>query len=462
MGVFLTLKRRILFLSILFATVLASVAVWQAVQWYSTPVNVVLIGIDTLRADHVGCYGYGQNTTPALDEAARNGVLFKSCTSQAPWTLPSFAGVFTSLYPSQHGAQINRELRNLAVDVPRKLKDVTTLTALLKGKGLLTRGCVSNPFTGYGIDADFNEFTYHWNGADEVTDAGIAFVKAKRKKPFFLYLHYNDPHEHHLIVPAPFTKRFTPARTYSRLGGLEKFPYEYIRPNFGFDLYDARIAFTDYEVGRFLDSLKSLGLWRKTLVAVISDHGEEFWEHEKEQHDYGYDPRGFFGVGHGHSLYREVVDVVFILTGGGVPRGKTVTDNVRLIDVMPTVLDYLHVKTDTPMEGVSLKRAIDGEAVHLPAYSEGIAYGYEKKSIRLDNWKYIYSAYGQVEELFDLAKDPLEKNNLIETETKQAQAMRELITPFLEKSREESFADEEQEPIDESVRQRLKGLGYLN
>jgi arylsulfatase A-like enzyme len=426
------------------------------------PVNVVLIAIDTLRADHVGAYGYGKGTTPVLDRAAREGVLFESCSSQAPWTLPSFASVFTSLYPSQHGAQINKELRNLAVDVPRRLRGFTTLTSLLRAKGLRAEAFVSNPFTGFGIDADFDSFTYHWGGANEVTDAGLAFLEKEGRDPFFLFLHYNDPHDHHKILPAPFTERFTPPRTFALLDGQDTFGYEYAHQHFGFDLYDARVSFADFEIGRVLDRLKSLGLWRTTLVVIISDHGEAFWEHAREHRELGFDPRGYYGIGHGQSLYQDLLNVVLIMGGGVVPNGQRVSGTVRLIDVMPTILDYMHVRTTTHMEGSSLRAAIrSGHADGLPAYSEGIAYGYEKKALRLGRWKYILSSYHHMEELFDLSRDPHEHVNLTESARGQARIMRDRIRPFLRKGGEEAFAAEAQEPIDEELLRRLQSLGYL-
>jgi arylsulfatase A-like enzyme len=444
------------------------------------PVNVILIGIDTLRADHVTCYGYDKNQTPRLDEAARDGVRFARCVTQAPWTLPSFATVFTSLYPSQHGAQINRELRDLSKDIPTRLRDAVTLTKILKNSGLVTRGIVSNPFTGYGIDRDFDVFQYYWKGAHEITDAGIDFLKKNKYKPFFLYLHYNDPHEYNKLVPEPYTERFTPPEVIARFKdpnfSLINFcltfldTYDYKTPvrdtevgRFLYSLYDAQVSFCDSEVGRFLDEVKARGMWGETLIVILSDHGEEFMEHLSEEKQFGYDPRGIYGSGHGHSLYEELLDVVLIMTGGPASGGKIVKGTARLIDVMPTILDYMNIRAETPMEGASLRPAIESGVVDdRPAISEAIAYGYEKKAVSFKDWKYIFSFYNQMEELYNLKTDPGEKHNLIQKEPERAAFLKKSLVDHLKKSKEERFREQGEEKIDEATKKRLKDLGYLN
>ena len=443
---------------------------WQT--WVrSKTLNVVLIGIDTLRADHVHCYGYNKETTPTLDGLARQGVRFAQCTSQAPWTLPSFSTVFTSLYPSQHGAQINHKLRDLSKTAPRRLQGAVTLTKILKDHGFATHAYASNPFTAYGIDDDFDKFTLmaditidEWIGnAHQITDAGISFLKSNKEKPFFLYLHYNDPHEHHKIVPPPYTEQFTPKEVLEKMGGRKLAAYEHIFPKVGFAMYDARVSFCDNEIGRFIHNLKDSGMWDKTLVVIISDHGEEYYEHQKEEEQFGFDPRGYYGIGHGQSLYQEMLNVVFILTGGATPKGKVIEGPARLLDVMPTILDITGIKSDAPMEGVSLKSAMEtGRIEDRPVFSEAIAYGYDKKAVRFHEWKYIFSFYNNFEELYNLDKDPAEKHNLINEEKDRAKFMRKQLVSFMEKSNEEQFSQEGEQHVDENVKKRLQDLGYLN
>ena len=422
------------------------------------PSNVVLIGIDTLRADHVSCYGYKKTSTPRLDEAARNGVRFSHVVSQAPWTLPSFSTVFTSLHPSRHGAQINRKLRDLSKHAPSKLEDVTTLTKLLGDDGLITHAFVSNPFTGYGIDRDFDEFEFYWNGAHEITDEGISLVRANKQTPFFLYLHYNDPHEHNKMVPQPYTKQFTPETLLSQLNGTDP-----KKPDFGLQMYDAQISFCDSQIGRFFDELKNLGLWDSTLIVILSDHGEEFQEHKDEHKQHGFDPRGIYGTGHGQSLYGELLDVILIMAGGAVPTGRVIDGDARLIDVMPTILDLMNIKTDITMEGHSLKKAFESGVVEkFPSFSEAIAYGYEKKAVQYNGWKYIISSYNSFEELYNIAQDPFEKFNLIHQEKMMAQSLRKKLDAFIQAGNEDYYQQKGEGEIDEHTKKRLQDLGYLN
>jgi arylsulfatase A-like enzyme len=436
-------------------------------QWFAPGFkNVVLIAVDTLRADHVSCYGYEKGTTPCIDKLASEGARFSCCVSQAPWTLPSFATVFTSQYPSQHGAQINRNLRNLAKNEPRKLNNAVTLTGILKSQGFWTCGYASNPFTGLGIDSDFDCFIYRWGGAHEISDEGIKFLHGHSKKRFFIYLHYNDPHEHHLLVPAPYTQLFIRKKILNDLAsGKMTLTYESIFPNVKYELYDAQVSFADSQIGRFLEELRSLGLWKRTLIVLLSDHGEEFLDHEEISKKYGFDPRGIYGFGHGQSLYHELLNVPLIMAGGAIPRGKVVEGEARLIDVMPTILDYLKVKTATSMEGVSLKKAVaDGRAEDRPIYSESIAYGYEKKAVQFREWKYIFSFYKELEEIYNLKQDPQEKHNLVEQEQDRKKFFRKQLATFLDKGSQKQFADAEaeEEPIGAEVKKKLQDLGYLN
>jgi arylsulfatase A-like enzyme len=429
-----------------------------------SPRNLVLITLDTLRADHVSCYGYEKKTTPYIDELAKEGVRFSRCISQAPWTLPSFSTIFTSLYPSQHGAQINRNLRDLSKNEPRKLKDVVTLTNILTHHGLRAHGYVSNPFAAFGIDSDFNYFTFRWGGAHEITDEGIKFLRENYKKPFFLFLHYNEPHEHHKVVPAPYTQQFVPKQIIDLINSSKIAPeYGSIFRHVKYELYDDQISFADNQIGRFLEGLKGLGLWKKTLIVLLSDHGEEFYDHEEISKKYGFDPRNIYGFGHGQSLYQELLSVPLIMAGGNIPKGKAVEGNAGLIDVMPTILDYMKIEASTPMEGISLRGAVSkGKIEERPIYSESIAYGYEKKALQLNEWKYIFSFYNEMEELYNLKQDPQEKNNLITQEQERKKFFKKQLAAFLDKKSDTRFEDEEEEPISIEVKKKLKELGYLN
>ncbi|MDG2303472.1 MAG: sulfatase [Candidatus Binatia bacterium] len=424
------------------------------------PTNLVLIGIDTLRPDHASVYGYDKPTTPRLEALAARGVLFEEATSHAPWTLPSVSTVLTSLYPSQHGARVPGDLKDLTDDVPVRLGDVETLAQILRRSGKVTQAFVANAFTGYGIDDHFEGFSYAHASADRISRDGVDFLRANREHPFFLYLHYTDPHEHHRLLPKEHRARFTDASVLEAMGDRDKAGYRYIYDNFGPALYDAQTSFADEQVGVVFDALQQLDLTGRTLVVVFSDHGEEFWEHADAHRRYGEDPRGIYGLGHGQSLYQELLSVVFLMAGGDLPAGQVVKGAVGLRDLAPTVLDVMGLPPGTTMEGTSLVPAItSGQAPEREVFSESIAYGYEKKAIRVGDWKYILSLPDSLDELYDLRADPGETTNLAASDPERTAAMRRRVEEIVA-----GFAPEEPtEPtgISEETRRNLQALGYL-
>lgn len=425
------------------------------------PTNLVLIGIDTLRPDHTSAHGYEDAATPNLDALARRGVRFEEAMSHAPWTLPSVATLLTSKYPSQHGAMIAGEKKNLATDVPAHLVATETLPAILRRHGKRAQAYVANAFTGYGVDTQFDDFLYEFDTADELTDKALRFLDEVNDEPFFLYLHYTDPHEHHRLVPPAHRYRFTPPEITDALQGKKKVGYRYLHENFGFALYDAQIEFTDDQLGRVFDDLTNRGMWDDTLVVVFSDHGEEFWEHKAEHHHYGEDPRGIYGIGHGQSLYQELLSVVLIMAGGGLPEDTVVDGAVGLRDVPVTILDLMALPPSDEMDGASLAPAISaGHASDREIYSEAIAYGFEKKSLRRGRWKYIYSLPGETDELYDLVADPTETKNLADDERGTTEEMRARVFEIMETTASETPTSAPQEISDET-RRNLQALGYL-
>ena len=422
------------------------------------PTNLLLIGIDTLRPDHASVYGYDQPTTPRLEALAARGVLFEEATSHAPWTLPSVSTVLTSLYPSQHGARVPGERKDLTDDVPVRLGDVETLARILQRHGKTTQAFVANAFTGYGIDDHFEDFSYAHVSADQISRDGVDFLRATREHPFFLYLHYTDPHEHHRLVPKPHRDRFVDASILETMGDREQADYRYIYDNFGPALYDAQTAFADEQIGVVLDELRQLDLANNTLVVVFSDHGEEFWEHADAHRLYGTDPRGIYGLGHGQSLYQELLSVVFLMAGGNLPEGRVVKGAVGLRDLAPTVLDAMGLPIGDTMEGASLLPAIASGQAEREVFSESIAYGYEKKALRIGDWKYIVSLPDSVDELYDLSADPGESTNLAEKEPRRTAAMRRRVEEIVQTFPVEETAAAEISP---ETRRNLQALGYL-
>ncbi len=416
-----------------FAVLAASIAVVSC-GGREPPFNIIVIGVDTLRPDHLGCYGYHRETSPAVDKLALEGVLFESVISQSPWTSPSFASVFTSLYPTQTGlVRVSTSMR----------KTFPTLGTILRENGYAT-GAIINASVlkpEFGIDRGFDYYyTTPREGrlADGTTHDALAWIDSVPGEPFFLFAHYYDPHEPY-AAPTPYSEFFeeeysgfigdafvlhdhfpdVKGTDFEALRVLGEEDWDHIRI-----LYDREIRFTDDAIGGLLTGLEERGLRENTLIVFLSDHGEEFFEHE--------------GFGHGHALYGEVIRVPLILRLPGVmPEGLRVRSQVRLIDVMPTILEVLGINTGSGMEGMSLLPLLEERAETAPAgtrlfasqtaYTEGMLHGPEKKSVTAYPWKIIYDTASKDEMLFNLEKDPGERDDLISVAHEQRTAFEELL-----------------------------------
>jgi arylsulfatase A-like enzyme len=383
------------------------------------PYNVLLIGVDTLRPDHLGCYGYERPTSPNIDRLAAEGVLLEKTVSQCPWTLPSFATALTSLYPSQHGAGIN--MSTMRTSFP-------TLAEILRDSGYST-GAVINVSVlrpEFGVDRGFDHYDVAEPNvrrtADEVTRIALDWIDLNRDKPFFAFVHYFDPHLSY-APPAPYDTLFDPGyrgrvgRSFERDDylDLKSVLLEQTDQQTGADwnhiraLYDGEIAFTDEAIGKLLAGIADRGLTKSTLVVFLGDHGEEFSEHD--------------GFGHGHTLFREVINVPLIFRLPGRLAGRArVERQVRLVDVVPTVLDLLGIEADAHFEGVSLAPLLTqagrlerpGQSLLPPevAFSEGLQRGTERKGLSAYPWKFVYDMKTGDEVLYDLRQDPAESANV--------------------------------------------------
>jgi arylsulfatase A-like enzyme len=396
-------------------------------------VNVMIVGVDTLRPDHLGCYGYERNTSPNIDRFAELGVLCENAVSQAPWTLPSFATVFTSLYPTQHGAMVVKS---------RVRESLPTLASILKDNGYATGAIVNapalKPLNGVNRGFDYYDMTPpEGRTADGTTRDALEWIDDIEDQPFFIFVHYFDPHLSY-SPPPPHDRQFGP--TYEgRIGdSFDLEGFSRVRPtmfeqlkelsrsdwNRIVSLYDGEIAFTDLAIEGLLQGLKRRGLDSNTLIVFLSDHGEEFFEHG--------------GFEHGHTLYDEIIRVPLIFyLPGTLPQNVRVSRQVRLIDVMPTILDILDIDSHTHIEGVSLKSLLRGRGrpaqsgQHLLppeiAYCEAIMHGSEQKSVSAYPQKLIYDMATENRTLFDLANDPGEMNNVFGTDTEAAARLEQAL-----------------------------------
>ncbi len=372
----------------------------------------VLILIDTLRADHLGSYGYARPTSPALDSLASRGVLFEQAIAAAPWTLPSSMALMTGRLPSSH--RVENDGMRLPAAIP-------TLAEVLRGSGYATAAVVSHIYVSglFGFDRGFDHFEdfgltrdYRFEAgleprAEKVTDRALAQARALKGRPFFLFVHYFDPHWDY-DPPPPFDTRFTRPYSGSITGSYQSFS-RYAGPGAALsaadvqhleDLYDGEIAYTDSQVGRLLEGLRAFGFPPDTLVVITSDHGEEFKEHGS--------------LGHGRNLYDEVVRVPLILARlDGKGSARRVAEQVSTLDLFPTLCELASAPPPAGLQGASLGRWLSGgTGPSREAVSETIRFDAYRKSLRRPPEKIIVRLEDNGREYYDLASDPGETDNL--------------------------------------------------
>jgi arylsulfatase A-like enzyme/Flp pilus assembly protein TadD len=393
--------------------------------------NVVLISIDTCRADHLSCYGYKRRTTPHIDAVARDGVLFREALSPVPFTRPAHSSMLTGNYPPTHGVRLN----NTEVLAP----DNVTLAEILHDAGYKTGAFVS----GFPLDAKFGvnqgfdtydcNFTRKMGGsaepaertAEDVSRPAIAWLEQNAAKPFFLFLHYYDAHLPY-EAPAPFASDYAD------------------------EPYAGEIAYVDSWIGQVLDRLRALGAYDDTLIVITADHGESLGEHGETSH-------GFF-------VYQSTQHVPLVIHAPHGRTGRQVDGRVSLVDLVPTVLDLTGLKAPGALDGVSLRsglesgRAADArrtlycESLHPSQFEcsplNGIVEG---------AWKYVRSPR---QELYDLTKDPGEKSNVVDSESQVAQRLRGRLDDLLAKM-EAAAPKRGSATADPDAVSRLQSLGYI-
>lgn len=368
------------------------IAACEMVDQQRTRPNVLIFLVDTLRADHLGCYGYSRNTSPNFDALARDGVRIVRMVAQSSWTRPSVASLLTSQYAEVHRAKDRADV------LPR---DTTTLESVMRDAGYETQGFMSNPTClptwgfGHGFTrfVDVDSFTVNPGKDRDVVDAAIAALQFTGARPWFFYVHAIGPHSPY-DPPSPYDARFAAA---SEAGTKEQTERARLR-----DLYDGEIAFTDAQFGRLVGELKRRGLYGETLVMVLSDHGEELWEHGK--------------WGHGSSLYDEQILVPCIIKSPGETHAGTVCEGItELIDVAPTTLDYAGLALPPSFQGISLRQQIEsGGPGDRVAFTSLYLDKYSAYAARNLAGKYINNIADQTQAWFDLATDPAERLPLLE------------------------------------------------
>jgi arylsulfatase A-like enzyme/Flp pilus assembly protein TadD len=384
--------------------------------------SVLLVTIDTLRADHVGAYGAVDARTPVLDRLAAEGTRFTTAISSAPLTLPSHASILTGLYPPRHGVRCN--------GISRLQPSFDTITERLRDAGYATGAVVGSYVLAgkYGLDQGFQHYDDDTRSqgnpaerpASEVSDGALAWLE-HAGKPFFLWVHYYDPHERY-APPEPFATRFAG------------------RP------YDGEIAYVDSELGRLLDALAGHGELEDTLIAVTSDHGESLGEHAELTHSY--------------TLYDAVLAVPLVFRGPGVPADRRVEGVVRTVDVAPTLASLLGLGPIGGSDGVDLSPLwSDSQAPpDRLAFAETLATRLEHGwsplfAIRTRHHHYVRAPRP---ELYEVASDPEQVRNEIDAATPTAAALDAEITRILADQVHHTY-----ERVDDETRDQLRALGYV-
>jgi len=448
----------------------------------------LLISVDTLRADHLGTYGYDRATSPVIDALGREGVVFEDVTSTAPWTLPAHASMLTGLYPSHHGA--TGFARAMSPHLP-------TLATTLSGRGYETAAVVNTTHLkpDFGVVRGFEEYRYVEESVDRVgpstwvTDQAIEWLQERRAEPGFMFVHYYDVHASYFSLPK-YEQMFTTPYD-GVVDGSGKQLYSYLldegfaercrrnpqaegcrtwiadpefatTPRIEFDdadlrrlieLYDAGVRQMDAEIGRLVDFLRREDMLDDTLLILTSDHGDEFLEHG--------------GLLHSRDQYQELLRVPLIMRGPGVGAGVRIDTPVSLVDIVPTVLALLGEEPLAAVDGLDLSQLWQRDARSpgregedpfrdRPLLAEASAENL-KLAVRRGRYKLHYDRVRGTQELYDLEEDPGERVDLSQREPAIAAELRELL-----QARPGAGSSGEVVELSPADRQRLEALGYVD
>jgi choline-sulfatase len=397
--------------------------------------NVVLVTIDTLRADHLGCYGYTGVETPNIDRLAAGGTKFVYTYAQVPFTLPSHASMFTSTYPMWNGVRDSAgpPLAGGSVTLAKVLKENHYATAAF------TAAFVVDGFFGLnqGFDTYYDNFpprdasmtaqeeTGLQRRADEVLAVALEWLKKNSHEPFFTWIHFYDPH-HPYDPPEPFRSRY--------------------RHN----PYDGEIAYVDTAIGKLMDFLEAKGLREKTVIVVTSDHGEALGEHDESYH--------------GYYVYDSTLRVPLIIS---LPKtknqAKEISLPVSLLDVAPTILQIVEIPRPPQMQGRGLLASILGKSqTPVPIYSESLFahlhFGWGTLHCLHFGWNKLILS--KRPELFDLEKDPGERNNLFAENramvVEYKHRLEEIVTTYTR-----NLPQKDPPKLSEEALNKLRALGYI-
>ena len=394
--------------------------------------NVVVITIDTLRADHVGCYGDKEIRTPNIDALAQEGIRFERAYAPVPVTLPAHTALFTGTYPLRSG------MHDFA---DNKLNPAQpTLASVLKENGYVTGAVIGAAVldSRFGLNHGFDFYYDHFDfsrlqesnldemerSGDLVADQALDWVAKNYQKKFFLWMHLYDPH-YPYHPPSPYSEEYRD------------------RP------YDGEIAFADAQVGRLIRELKEKGVYQNTVIVLTGDHGESLGEHGEKTH-------GFF-------IYNVTLHIPTVIRLPQGPSGQTISALVSLSDLMPTVLSYLKIDVPPEVQGrnllplLSATRKDEARSLYSESFLPRLHFNWsELRGAETENYHFIDAPKP---ELYDLSVDPGETNNLYTQKKAVAEEMRAKLTALIQQyGTGQELA--RRTGLDPALMERLKSLGY--
>ncbi len=422
------------------------------------PVSIIIVDIDTLRADHLGCYGYERPTSPHIDAFCRESVQFTWAFSQAPNTPPSQASILTSLYPTSHG-----RIEDQQILAPETL----TLAEAFQGAGYRTGAFVDGGLMAaeFGLDQGFEIYDDEAGGVAAIGPKARSWLQQTKAEPFLLLLHSYDVHSPYENTPEPFRSRFlegveVPAKDFvkrmtwrmeqrrvSRYGdnphSLSRVEVEYAKA-----LYDGGIAHLDDWFGNLVQFLKDEGIYDRSIIAFISDHGDEFEEHDSVFHE---------------RLYSPVTRIPLMIRFPGGEDARAMASVVETVDLMPTLLAAAGLAVPDGLQGQDLTALIRNEASSYRqlAVSESPFFG-RRIAVATSDLRLVYTASDDSRELYRYRQDPHEQNDIAAEEPKVAQQLVEAVKSWAALVESDRPEAPDVTSMKESTLEQLRALGYLN
>jgi arylsulfatase A-like enzyme len=421
---------------------------------YRKQPNIILISIDTLRPDHMGCYGYSRPTSPVMDQFASEGLLFEDVTSPSPWTLPAHGSMLTGLYPNRHA------LKSRDISLP---KDIITLAEVLQKQEYTTTEIINCYYLSkrYEMDRGFTNYTYvvekpRQVEPSQVEDKAKLWLSNSQIQPFFLFLHYFDVHSDYCsqanyekMFLRPYNGKFDGRTTQLVFHREAQIALEQADGEHLVDLYDAGIRQIDDGLDRLFSFLKSKGLYDNTYIIFTSDHGEEFLDHGS--------------VLHGRTQFQEMIKAPLIIQGPGIPKRKRIKYTVSLVDLMPTILSMVNAPIPPSLDGIDLSplwteknASMQNRYIFAGADKNNKVYDI-KQAVRHPRYKLHYDKLNKSKQLYDLQLDPGEKTDISSEYSELVNSMMAQLNNYMSITN----IGRQLDPLSEKQIQKLKSLGYL-